>query len=152
MRLALFFVVLTGCPIALYAESGTATIRRTGAAIDGGQTCASCHSPRAGANAGAVTIDPSAYTASVPQTIHVRVTDPGSARWGFQLTSRLVSDETKEAGTFAGSDTVQVRCDDGSPNGSDPPCNGLREFAEHLMAPRTAIGAGFSFDVQWTPP
>ncbi len=152
MRRALFLVVLSACPVALFAESGTATIRRTGASTDGGQTCTSCHSPRAGANAGSVTIDPSTYTASVPQTIHVRMADPGSARWGFQLTSRLVSDETMEAGTFTASDTVQVRCDDGSPHGSDPPCNGTREFAEHVMAPRTAIGAGFTFDVQWTPP
>ncbi len=152
MRRKLFVLLLSAGPVALLAESGPATIRTTGAPIDGGQTCASCHSPRAGANTGSLTIDPSVYTANVPQTIHVRVADPAGARWGFQLTSRLVSDETMPAGTFTSSETVQVRCDDGTRFGSAPPCNGLREFAEHVMAPRTAMGAGFTFDVQWTPP
>jgi uncharacterized protein (TIGR03437 family) len=145
-------LLLSACSVLLLAESGTATIRTTGAPIDGGQTCASCHSPKAGANLGSLSIDPSAYAPGLSQTIHVTITDPGSSRWGFQLTSRLVSDETVEAGTFAASDVVQVRCDDGSRFGSAPPCNGIREFAEHIMAPKTATGAGFTFDVQWNPP
>ncbi len=34
----------------------------------------------------------------------------------------------------------------------DAPCNGALEFAEHLSAPRTDAGVGYTFDVPWTPP
>jgi uncharacterized protein (TIGR03437 family) len=34
----------------------------------------------------------------------------------------------------------------------DAPCNGAPEFAEHDNAPVTAVGAGFTFQLDWTPP
>ena len=71
------------------------------------------------------------------------------------MTIREVSDETQSAGTFSPSATpapVQVRCDDGSQYGSAAPCNNLRSFAEHNVAPRGAAGTAFEFDVLWTPP
>lgn len=153
MRRKLLVVLLSACPALLFAESQTASIRFTGAPSDGGLTCISCHSPRAGANTGSVSINTgSTYSPGVAQMIHVTVSDPAASRWGFQLTSRIISDEKQEAGTFAATATAQVRCDDGSQFGTAGPCSGTKEFAEHIAAPTTAMGAGFTFDVLWTPP
>lgn len=152
-RQLLFLTILSAAPALLFSESQTPSIRFTGAPTDGGQTCASCHRAPSGAAAGSITIDVgSTYSPGVAQMIHVTVSDPAASRWGFQLTSRVISDETMEAGTFTPTDVSQVRCDDGSRFGSAGPCNGAREFAEHVSAPRTASGAGFTFDVLWTPP
>jgi uncharacterized protein (TIGR03437 family) len=96
-----------------------------------------------------VTINASTYTPGVKQVIHVTVAHPEAARWGFQLTARLVSDETQQAGTLDGDDIVHVICDDGS----KAPCAAPHtQFVEHTSAPRTAAGVGFTFDIQWTPP
>jgi hypothetical protein len=71
----------------------------------------------------------------VRQTIRVIVEHPDAATWGFQLTARQVSDETKAAGTFQSSDTVVVRCDGPGEHGTDPPCSGtVPQFARHRFA------------------
>jgi len=130
--------------------------KRTGAAIDGGGNCTACHRTYAPANSdplGSVRIDVSNYTPGVKQTIKVTVSHPQAQRWGFQLTARLVSDESKIAGNFTPNDVARVICDDGSPRGSLAPCpTGQPEFAEHFNAPRTDAGAGFTFSIDWTPP
>ncbi|MBS1858237.1 MAG: hypothetical protein JST11_22895 [Acidobacteria bacterium] len=83
------------------------------------------------------------------QLIHVTVSHPEAARWGFQLTARLVSDDSKPAGTFTPDSIVKVLCDSGTP----APCSDTQtEFAEHSNAPRGTPGAGYTFDVTWTPP
>src|SRR5260370_22649962 len=66
-----------------------------------------------------------------------------------------VRDGALEAGTMSPvltSDPVQVRCDDGSRFGTVAPCNGKREFAEHMEAPVSDPSGGFDFQVAWTPP
>lgn len=155
MRRILPLLTLIMTPAALLAESVTPSLRFTGAPTDGGQNCSTCHNSFGAANSdarGSVSVDISDYNPGVQQLIHVTVQHPLAARWGFQITIRQVSDETKQAGDFAAADPVQVRCDDGSTLGSDAPCVSTREFAEHHNAPRTANGAGFRFDVLWTPP
>jgi uncharacterized protein (TIGR03437 family) len=94
-----------------------------------------------------VTIDAATYIPGTKQTITVTVKHPEATRWGFQLTARMTSDQTKEAGVIGTSDTVRVRCETG-----EAPCNGGLEFAEHLNAPVTAAGEGFTFKFDWTPP
>jgi len=81
------------------------------------------------------------------------ITDPNASRWGFQLTARPLDDTTQEAGTFTPVDPtlVMVRCDDGTSTGSAAPCNGLREFAQHVKAP-SSTGGSYTFVVNWTPP
>ncbi len=158
--LARFFVISLAVGSSLLAESGTTSIRFAGVQADGGRDCSSCHSTFGAANSDSrngVTIDVVDYNPGVAQTIHVTVAHPLASAWGFQLTARPVSDETQQAGTFTPlDDRVQVRCDDGSKFGflssSATPCAGAREFAEHVVAPRTAAGAGFTFDVRWLPP
>ena len=146
------FAAIAAVPITLFAFSTGPPIKRTGALVDdGGRTCTVCHTsfPLNDGTGGSVAIIASPYQAGVKQTITVRVNHPTAIRFGFQLTARLTSDETKEAGTFAESDLVQVRCD---PTGNAP-CNGALEFAEHRQV---ATGAGQPgprrFTIEWTPP
>ncbi|MDQ6663698.1 MAG: hypothetical protein M3Z23_04840, partial [Acidobacteriota bacterium] len=144
---------LASLPVLLFAFSSGPPIKRTGAAVDGGMNCSVCHTNLGPANsdpAGSVSIDASAYTPGVAQSIKVTVMHPQAMRWGFQITARLAGDETKQAGTFAPNDVVRVRCD--SSPAHDTPCNGALEFPEHKDAPFTAPGAGFTFQVDWTPP
>jgi uncharacterized protein (TIGR03437 family) len=119
--------------------------------------CSSCHSSPGLTATDAthfVSLSVNDYNPGVSQTIHVTVADPSATTWGFQLTARPVNNESQEAGTMSpvNSSIVQVRCDDGSQYGTPGPCNGTREFAEHVSSPHTAGGAGYTFDVSWTPP
>ncbi len=147
----LLFSLSVTIPAALFAYSTGPVIQRTGAAVDGGLNCSACHKTFAPADSdprGSVIITASPYTPGVKQTITVTVSHPTQKRWGFQLISRMASDETMQAGTFSTSDVVRVRCT----NTQDAPCNGAPEYAEHSNAPVTAVGAGFTFQIDWTPP
>jgi uncharacterized protein (TIGR03437 family) len=147
-------------PAVALAESVMPGIGYTGAPADHkGQNCSVCHSSFGAANSntqGGVTVSITNYNPGVQQMIHVTVTNPKASRWGFQMTIREESDETREAGTFSTvtGQPFTVVCDDGSQFGSAPPCNGNngRQFAEHLNAPTTAAGAGYEWVVPWTPP
>jgi len=135
-----------------FATSNGLPIRSTGAAIDGGQNCTQCHNllaPPVNQGPGRVIINVNSYTPGVKQSFTVQVTDNQAVRWGFQVTARLASDETREAGTFTPTDTVRVLCD---PVG-EAPCNGTREFATHRTTSTTGGAAGTrTFVVEWTPP
>ena len=153
LQLRLLVPCFAMLPISLIAFSTGPPVKRTGAAVDGGLNCTACHRTFAPANSdarGSVAITSASYVPGVKQTIKVTVSHPEAARWGFQLTARLVSDDSKPAGTFSGDDIVKVLCDDGNA----APCGtaAQTQFVEHLNAPRTAAGAGFTFNVTWTPP
>jgi len=132
-------------------------VRRTGAAVDGGLDCTACHRTYAPANSdprGRLTIQASPYVPGVKQAVRVQVEHPEGARWGFQLTARLGSDETKPAGTFTVTADVRVRCDGA---GADAPCSGATEFASHFRtATSDSTGPGSSgsrtFEIEWMPP
>jgi len=156
-RLPLLLFALA--PATLLAESAQPSIGYTGAPTDhGGQNCSRCHNSFGPANSdptGSLTVQVQNYT-SAQQNIVVTINHPTASRWGFQMTIREVSDETLEAGTFSDVSGMpfQVVCDDGSQFGSQPPCTATttRQFTEHVNAPRTAAGAGFSWTIPWTPP
>src|SRR4051812_36766208 len=102
--------------IELMAFSTGPPVKRTGAAVDGGLNCTACHRTFAPANSdtrGGVTILSGSYSPGVKQVIKVIVNHPDATRWGFQLTARLASDESKPVGAFTADDVVQVLCDDG---------------------------------------
>ena len=150
MKRKLILSFMGAVPIALFAFSTGPPINRTGAAIDGGVNCTACHNTFAPANSdarGSVTISGASYTPGKSQVISVSVKHPDQQRWGFQLIARMASDQTKQAGTFTVDNIVRVRCVTG-----DAPCNGGLEYAEHVNAPRTNVGDGFTFQVTWTPP
>jgi uncharacterized protein (TIGR03437 family) len=100
-------------------------------------------------------IQASSYTPGAKQRIRVVLQHPDAARWGFQLTARLASDETKEAGTFTPDANTRVQCS----TGTNAPCNGDREYASHLNNPAAGVDStargkrgGNEFEVEWTAP
>src|SRR5438045_3551461 len=96
-------ILLGITPLSLMGFSTGPPLRRTGAPVDGGTNCTACHRTFAPANSdprGSLRIDVSSYTPGVKQSIQVTVAHPEAMRWGFQLTARLASDETKPAGDF----------------------------------------------------
>jgi uncharacterized protein (TIGR03437 family) len=96
-----------------------------------------------------VAIEVKPYVPGVKQMIRVRITHPEARRWGFQLTARLASDETKPAGTFNPTGEVRVTC----ASGTDAPCNGETEFAEHTTtSTRQSQFLSSTWEVEWTPP
>ena len=158
---ALLFAIAT-MPAVVLAESATPSLGYAGAnavpSDHNGQNCSTCHSSFGPANAdpsGSLKVMVSDYLPNTQQTIRIFIQHPEAVTWGFQITIREVSDETQSSGTFSPSSTpapVQVRCDDGSQYGAAAPCNNLRAFAEHNVAPRGAAGTNFEFDALWTPP
>lgn len=82
---------LGAVPIMLFAFSSGPPVKRTGAAVDGGLTCAVCHSNLGPANSdpkGSVTISAASYAPGVKQMVTVSVKHPDALRWGFQLIAR----------------------------------------------------------------
>jgi hypothetical protein len=161
MRTKILFSLLGAFPVVLMGFSTGPPIKRTGAQVDGGLNCSACHRTFGAANAdpfGSVRIEAANYVPGVRQTIRVTVFHPEALRWGFQLTARLVSDETKPAGVLSGGDQVKVMCgapgpEPGNGLGTPAPCEPSQvQFAEHMNAPRTAQGAGFTFTIDWMPP
>jgi len=157
IRHALPILLAASVPAALWAFSGGPPLKRTGAPVDGGLTCNACHrGTDLNAGPGKVTIEVSRYYPGRVHTIKVKVEDTTASRWGFQLTARLKSDETKEAGVFLPSADHRVRCDpDGHdvPAGSTAGCGGALEFVEHTR-PATMPGTlgSRTFEVQWLAP
>jgi len=138
-------------PLPLYGFSSGPPPLRTGAAVDGGLNCTACHRTFAPANSGKgnISITSASYTPGAKLNILITLQDPDAQRWGFQLTARLRSDETKEAGTFTVAAPLRVRCE----NGDNAPCGGGKEFIEHTAA-ATQVGTRNqgSFTIEWTAP
>ncbi len=158
MKRKLMQLFLAGAvPAVLMAFSSGPPLKRTGAAVDGGLNCSACHRGTAvNSGPGKVTIEASSYYPGRMHTIRVKVEDTTAQRWGFQLTARLKSDETKTAGVFLPGPDIRVRCDpDGRdvPAGSNTGCGGALEFVEHTR-PGTAAGTtgSHTFEVQWLAP
>jgi hypothetical protein len=105
----------------LRAYSGRATPPgHTGAPVDGGRDCTACHRGQANSDArGSLTIQASAFKPGLKQILRVTLSHPEARRWGFQLTARIVSDESKQAGTFSVSPDVTIVC---GPDGRPAPC------------------------------
>jgi hypothetical protein len=78
-------------------------------------TCVACH-VGTGVNAGggsvSVTLpNGTTYTPGVPQQLTVTIADSAQHAWGFQLTARLSTSSSTQAGTFASLDAnTQVIC------------------------------------------
>jgi len=150
--------ILSVVPILIYAHSAGPDPGKSG--VPGESTCAEsgCHTG-AGLNQGpgSVTIDAggTSYAPGVKQRIKVTVSDPAQRKWGFQLTARLSSNNKTRAGILAAIDgNTQVLCS--TANLIESPCNANPplQFIEHTAtgARLTAVGAGLTFEFDWTPP
>lgn len=156
----LFVCVLASVPALIWSFSTGPVPNRTGAAVDGGLTCTACHRINALAPDGTATpnmdprgslrIEASPYRPGVKQTIRVVLSHPTARRWGFQLTARLVSDETKPAGKFTAGEGMRIVCGGGAPEGD---CGTNVEFVDHTQ-PITFAGQadGAAWSIEWTPP
>src|SRR5258708_6582857 len=149
----LVFNTLAITPALLMAFSSGPPPMRTGVPVDGGLTCTACHRTYAPVNSdvrGRVFITVAEYTPGQKQMIKVRVEHPEAIRWGFQLTARMESDQTKQAGTFTVVDgRIRVQC---APSGNAP-CNGGLEFASHVAASTQVGQRNFGeWMVEWTAP
>ena len=95
------------------------------------------------------------YTPGQKQTLTIKITDPVARVYGFQISARLGSDHTKQAGTFTPGTRQFVLCAATSLNdfGTNRPSSGAcpatkpLEFAEH-----TAPFTTGTITVDWTPP
>lgn len=152
IRFVLAVAFLAALPSLVHANSAGAPIRRTGNAFDGGTDCTACHRTFAPANSqpgGFVRISAVNYTPGAKQTLRVEVFHPDARRWGFQLTSRLSSDDSRKAGVITENTDVQVRCE---PSGNAP-CGTDREFATHRSASTTKGANGsMTFSFEWQAP
>jgi len=123
----------------------------TGAPADGGRDCTACHRGQANADArGSLRIQAAAFKPGVKQVLRVTLSHPEARRWGFQLTARIVSDESKQAGTFSASPDVSIVC---GPEGRPAPCQGAVEFVNQSATATFDNRAGpVTWEIEWTPP
>lgn len=148
-------LLAVSAPYALQAFStGPPALRAAVPSDAAGLTCTACHRAAATPNPdalGRITIQASPYKPGVKQLVRVRLSHPEASRWGFQLAVRLVSDETKQAGTFTVvPNSIRVTC---APANTLSPCNGEAEFATQVAA-STFQGQREAAEwlVEWTPP
>ncbi|HBY63704.1 MAG TPA: hypothetical protein DEH78_28095, partial [Solibacterales bacterium] len=148
--------ILCLIPVLVYAFGSGPPPRRTGA--PGDRTCldSGCHVGTSIPDSGAIALSSSigdlSYTpGGARQRWTVRITDAQARRFGFQLTTRLASNETSgQAGDLNPADTAtQVICENDQPKpAAGCPSSAPVQFVEHFQFPRT--DGTFTFD--WTPP
>jgi uncharacterized protein (TIGR03437 family) len=154
MRILACLLACSLAPVGLYADINGLPVGYAGVpsglAVDnGGETCVQCHTGLPVVTGGtAFTIDVSSYTPGVPQTIPVKVIDNRGLRFGFQLTARLASDLTQEAGTFSPTPSSQVWC----ANGQAGPCSGIQYATNTTSAAIPSPQGADTFAVTWIPP
>lgn len=154
-------VGLVTLPVLVWAYASGPYVHRTGVTGTGEKTCSDvgCHlgTPVNGGG-GSLTITASAgttYTPGQKQTITIQITDAAARLFGFQMTARLASDRTQQAGTFTTGPsqvvecaTVQIKDDFGVDRpGSGCPANQPLEFVEHTSPFRSG-----TITVDWTAP
>src|SRR5713226_1886118 len=113
MRARARLLTVSILPLWLYAHTNGTPVGHTGAPTDnGGLTCAVCHTGGIGPASLSVSVVP--YTPGRSQALTVVFgNDPAAEDFGFQLTARLVSDETKDAGYFLPTGNSAVYCANG---------------------------------------
>ena len=141
MKTVARLLVLCILPAAAYGHVSGLPIHVTGGAVDGGHTCAQCHSGGPGVNLGGgrMSIITSAYAPGITQTITVTVQDASMLRFGFQLTARIETDESRQAGSFSDRPDSHVFCD---PDSNPGPCAGAAEYVTHTPDSTQAGSSG----------
>ena len=134
------------------------------AGVPGEDSCTRCHGGAGGPDVtGGVTVTflgPPTFTPGLKQHLVVTVVDSGARRWGFQLTTRLASPSSAQAGKFtAGADGfTQLVCTQTNFRsqvfGDACATNGLPlQYIEQTQAgSRLGTTGAASFEFDWTPP
>jgi uncharacterized protein (TIGR03437 family) len=90
------------------------------------------------------------YVPGQTQQISVTISDPAQRTWGFELTARVLADNTQAGDLNPSDSSTQVICSAGQLKGSACPASGNLQFIEQTD-PRTGPGSG-TFTFKWTPP
>jgi hypothetical protein len=149
MRLNLFYgtlslALLLGSSPTLLGHSFGAPPGVTGAPGDG--LCTQCHIGTANSNGGSLmlsVLNGSTWTPGQPLNLKVTLADPTAMRWGFELTARLASATSSEAGTFTLTQASDTQIETA----------GSLQFVTHTTAGTKAGTTGSStWEVAWNPP
>ncbi len=150
MRTLASLLTVSVFPFWLYAHTDGTPLGHTGAPTDnGGQSCIECHS--GGLGSANLTVSVLPYTPGRSQSISIILgMDSAAQDFGFQLTARLASDLTKDAGYFLPTDNSQVYCANGQPG----PCGGAAvQFLTHTAASTVPSSPGKRlWTATWVPP
>ena len=103
----------------------------------GSNVCSGCHSGSATSGGSAVVTfsGGTTYTPGVAQTLTVKITDPTHTRGGYQLTSRMASSVSTQAGSFTATDSNSKVASNGS-----------------IQDMNAATFSTLSWSFSWTPP
>src|ERR1700679_2360244 len=123
-------VIMAAIPVLVYAYASGPPVEHTGAPGDLG-TCmfSGCHVSVPNSGPGNVKIvlpsgNSGTYVPGQAMQILVQITDSTKASYGFQMTPRMGSGNTTEAGDFSTNDAnTQVFCIDGSPKANGKACS-----------------------------
>jgi uncharacterized protein (TIGR03437 family) len=154
-------LVLAVIPVLIYAYASDPDPFLTGDPADGGATCILCHrGPPENGGGGNIQITLSNGNTYVPgqtQQISVTISDAAQRVWGFELTARVLADNTQTGDLNPVDSSTVVIC---SANPRDVPgqikgtsgCPASRnfQFIEHAEA-KYGPGSG-TFTFKWTPP
>jgi uncharacterized protein (TIGR03437 family) len=149
--------VIIGAPFVAWAFSRGPNAHLTAVPGTGEGNCTACHAGTAlngGGGSAAITASGGAYTPGQKQTLTITINDAAAQRYGFEMTARLASDRTKQAGTFTPREGQRVLCastsvDDTGKVRSGDACDSSTplEFIEHSQPSTTN-----TITVEWTAP
>jgi uncharacterized protein (TIGR03437 family) len=165
LSLAKAATLLAAIPALIYASASGPDPGLAGVPNEAG-TCAACHG--SGTNSintkgGSVTVtlpNGNSYVPGQVQHLVVTVADPTARRWGFQLTARVASSTSTEAGGFKSTDSnTQVICSNTQLRTAQPNTTGTCAATVPLMyveqttsGTRLGTTGSVTFAFDWTPP
>jgi uncharacterized protein (TIGR03437 family) len=151
------FSLMVALPLVIYGYKTGPDPFVTGDPQDrNGATCSqtSCHVGTAvNGGAGKVQITLPGGTTYVPgeaQQISVTVSDPTQRAWGFELTARVLADNSQAGDLKSTDSSTFVQCADGRVKTTVCPAAFNTQFVQHT-APKVGSGSG-TFTFQWIPP
>lgn len=160
-------IILALIPIMVKAYEYGPNPGYTAAPGDNATACISsgCHIGTVNSGTGNVKISlPSGnsgtYVPGQAMQILVQITDASKKAYGFQLTARMGSANTTQAGDFTTTDAnTQVLCADGSVKSNGKACSTTFpvEYEEHTLAgyeasTKTTTSGSYTYSFNWTPP
>ena len=158
--IAKFAAVLSVIPALLYAYSSGPNASYTGAPGDNKTACISggCHVGTVNSFSGKVAVtapDGSTYTPGATQRLSITISDATQKAWGFQLTSRATSDNSRAGDLISPDSSVLIICADAPFAESSCTSQSKLQYAEHsragYLAGKSATGS-YTFKVDWKAP
>lgn len=149
-------VLAAAVPVLVWAFSSGPDPGNAG--VPGESTCVACHTGTA-LNGGPGSVSATfsggeTYTPGVRQHVTVVISDADQRRFGFQMTARLASDSSTQAGSFTPTDgATQVLCSTPPFAAQQPapcPANLPLQYIEHTSEGSRSGRSTYEFD--WTPP